>query len=204
MNNYKQYNKTKNEISNQFLWFVLIFSLLLIISCNPQPDHVDWDCGEVETEITALNYRIGSYISSGWNSEVSTDFELATIGLFIEDFMITTETETSCFSYQALPQYIEKIIITSSESVSSGSIEYQEGEDISQLFSLLSSGQLYSVTDFIAAHNEDPLLFYEDGQEIYFRLFAKPDISINQAINILMTFDDAKTLGVEILKFEVN
>lgn len=204
MNNYKQENKRANEISSQFLWYAFILSLLLISSCTSQPDHVDWDCGEVETEITALDYRIGSYTASGWSNEYSTDFELATIGLFIKDFMIITETERSCASYNPLPQHIEKIMITSSESVSSGGIEYLQGDDISELFSLLSSGQLYSVSDFIVAQNEDPLLFYEDGQEKYFRLLARPDAYINQPITILLTFDNTKTLGVEIPKFEVS
>lgn len=41
------------------------------------------------------------------------------LGYLIENFSITTETETSCFAFTPIPQLIDKINISSSNAVES-------------------------------------------------------------------------------------
>lgn len=59
---------------------------ILLTSCKKVV--TEFDCGTVETEITELNQNIDSYTSS--------NFEQAAIAIYVEGFIITSETETSC------------------------------------------------------------------------------------------------------------
>jgi len=191
-------------LSIQNLCIVILVSLTLLVSCDKGPDHVDFDCGPVETEIVELSHSVGSYSSSNFSSTNALNFKIAAIAIYVENFEITTETETSCFDFTALPQLIEEIRITSSNSVTSGGIEFAKGEDLMELFILHNKELTYSVSEFISAQNEDPLLFHMEGDEVVLQLLSQPDVTINQSFEIQLSFSESKNLSIEIPLFEVT
>lgn len=187
----------------QLLTFTVIIALLTVFtSCREVV--IDYDCGEVETEIKELDERVGSYIDSSFTNMASTNYKEAAISILIDNFEIITETETSCFAFTAIPQLIEKFILTSSKSVTIGGVEYSPNEVLNELFKVHVKAETYSMPEFISAQNNEATIFHMDGDEIILQLLNKPDVVINQSIEVEITFDDSKMITVEIPEFEVS
>ena len=180
--------------------FVCILSLT--VSC--EKIETEFDCGEVSTQITALYEDVGSYSSSIFTLNNSTNFEEAAIAVYVEDFIISSETETNCFAFTALPQLIENIRITSSASITSGGTVFGPGQNVMNLFKLINQEQTYSIPDFIEAQNDDPIIYHMDGDNIILQLLNQPDEAINQSFEIELRFTDTKVLSIEIPSFEVS
>jgi hypothetical protein len=175
---------------------------MLLISCGPEIV-VDFDCGEVDTEIRELDEVVGTYNNSNFTNTSSSNFEQAAIAVNVGEVEITSETETSCFAYTALPQLIESIKITSSNTVASGGIEFLPGQDLIELFQLHSNDLTFSISEFITAQNTEPILFGDEGAELFLQLLDKPDISISQSFEIEFNFTDLQIVSAEVAKFEV-
>ncbi|MEL7221724.1 MAG: hypothetical protein AAGJ93_10420 [Bacteroidota bacterium] len=176
--------------------------LILYTSCEDV--EVEFDCGEVETEITELSHRVGTYTAATFTNNNSTNFEEAAIIINIDDFIITTETETSCFAFTPIPQLLEMISITSSGNVTTDGLDFASSEELSELFKLHNKEQTYSITEFITAQNDDPTLFHSGGDEIILQLLNQPDVAINQSFEIQFIFDDSEISNVAVSNFEVS
>lgn len=181
---------------------MLICILTLFASCREVV--TEFDCGEVETEITELSHQVGSYTSATFINNISSNFEEAAIVIYIDKYGFITETATSCFAFTPIPQLIEKISITSSNSVTIGGIEFAPGEVLNGLFKVHNQEQTYSISAFITAQNKEPSIFHVDTDEIVLQLLTQPDATINQSLAIEITFDDLKIMTIDIPTFEVT
>lgn len=180
----------------------ILCMLTLYASCKKV--EVEFDCGDVETEITELSHRVGSYTASTFNNSSSSDFEEAAIVINVENISIITETETSCFAFAPIPQLIETISITSADNITSGGVEFAPGQNVNELFIIHNQAQTYSVSAFIAAQNNEPTLFHIEEDEFVLQLLNQPDVAINQVVDIQLTFDDSKIFSIEVVGFEVS
>jgi len=190
------------KLASQALCFLMVSVLLLFTSCRKKVE-VEFNCGVVRTEVTELDHRVGAYSSLDFINTRSSNYEEAAIAIFIEGFTITSETETSCFSFTAQPQLIDEIRITSTGSVTSGGVEFTPGENLMELFKLHEMEQEYDVIGFINAQNNEPLIFHQEGDEIVLQLLIQPDVEINQSFRVEITFDDLKVVRVDVPTFEV-
>lgn len=78
-----------------------------MISCKDEhPDHVEFDCGGINTAIIDRSPEVGSFVYSAFSSMVSVDLEKEVIALPIDDFAIVSET-TSYATFTALLQLLE-------------------------------------------------------------------------------------------------
>ena len=189
------------KLFNPILCVLFITAFTLFTSCRVE---VEYDCGVVETEIVDLSQDVGRYVDSTFTNESSTNFEEAAIAIYVNNLTIITETETSCFAFTADPQLIEKVKITSSETVTSGGLEFAPDTDLIELFMVHTSEGLFSIAEFIMEQNELPQLFHREGDKLFLQLLNKPQVAIDQSFVVEVTFDDAKTLNVEIPSFVVS
>lgn len=189
------------KIFNLFSFFSITSILILTFSCKKI--EVEYDCGTVDTAITELTQRVGTYTSASFENISSSNFEEAAIAIYVENFTITSDTENSCFAFTPVPQLVEKIRITSSNSVTSGGVEFASGEDLKGLFKLYNDEESYSISEFITAQNIEPLKFHTEGDVVVLQLLSKPDTEISQSFEVELTFDDSEILTVQIPAFEV-
>ena len=183
---------------NQVTLYVLCG--LLINSCV----EVEFDCGMIETRIIELGQSVGTFTSNFFSSNNSLNFEEAAIQIAVSESIQEKDCDEETFT--PVPQIIESINITSSSNVRTGGIDYPAGESLNDLFKLHILEQSFSISDFVIAQNNDPLIFYWDSRPDSFvlQLLQKPDISINQSFNVLISFTDSEILNVEIPLFEVS
>jgi hypothetical protein len=186
------------KILNQVTLYVLCG--LLITSCV----EVEFDCGMIETRIIELGQSVGTFNSNFFSSNSSLNFEEAAIQIEVLESIQEQECDEATFT--PVPQIIESINITSSGNVRTGGVAYPVGESLNELFKVHILEQSFSISDFITAQNNDPLIFYWDSRPDSFvlQLLQKPDISINQSFNVLISFTDSEILSVEIPIFEVS
>ena len=182
------------------LYLTILSSLILFASCDDEPNHVDVDCGIVQTQINELSHSVGSYVSSIFSNNSSTNFEDAAIKVEIKEIL----GEPDCFTFTPQPQIIETITVSSSSDLVSGGIKYSSGESLNQLFKIYNNENTYSIPEFINAQTLEPLIFHKESDKIVLQLLNKPDVSINQSIEIALTFDDLEIQNIEILNFEVS
>ncbi len=188
----------------QYLLLGILSCLFVFTSCNDDDGLVTHrNCGEVETEITDMDYQVGSYISSSFSDAHSINFEEAAISIFIEDWTFTSDEDRDCYTFTPLPQSIEEIKIKSSSSVTFEGVEYNPEEELNGLFIIHDNEQDYSVMEFISIQNNEPLIFHDEDDELVFQLLTKPDVAIDQPLNIEFSFNDSKVLQIEISNFEV-
>lgn len=188
------------KIIIQSLYLTILGLLILFISCNEEPDHVEFDCGNVQTKIDELSHSVGTYISSVFSNNNSTNFEEAAIRIVVEEIL----GEPDCATFTPEPQIIETISITSSLDLVSGGITYSSGESLNDLFKVYNNDDLFSIAEFINSQTIEPLIFHTEADEIVLQLLNKPDVIINQPFEIILTFDDLENLNVEISNFEVS
>lgn len=187
----------KNKI---FTIIALGLVCFLINSCIV----TEYSCGKIETRITSLDFQVGTYRSDFFFNEPSFNFDEA--GIQIEIAKSIMEEACNEETFTPIPQIIESITISSSSTVYSGGVVYPAGEALNDLFKLFTSGQEYSIPEFIAAQNENPVIFYTDAgpDRIVLQLLDKPDQLISQSFSILFTFKDDETLNVIVPDFEVT
>ncbi|MDA9774124.1 hypothetical protein N9B82_04130 [Saprospiraceae bacterium] len=190
------------KLFNPILCVLFITVFTLFTSCREVV--VEYDCGVVETEMAELNASVGKYIDSIFTNDISTNFEEAAIAIYVDGTTIITETETSCFSFTADPQLIEKVKITSSESVTTGGLTFAADTDLIELFEVHTIEGLFSISEFIMKQNDLPQIFHIEGDKLILQLLNKPDVAIDQSFIFELTFDDAKTLDIEIPSFIVS
>lgn len=190
------------KLFNPILCVLFITVFTFFTSCREVI--VEYDCGVVETEMVELNASVGKYLDSIFTNDISTNFEEAAIAIYVDGTTIITETETSCFSFTADPQLIENVKITSSESVTSGGLTFAADTDLIELFKVHTSEGLFSFSEFIMEQNDLPQIFHLEGDKLILQLLNKPDVAIDQSFIFELTFDDAKTLNIEIPSFVVS
>lgn len=183
------------------------FQLTLFLLCGLLMNscvEVHFSCGEIETRILELDHNVGTFSSFFFSNNSSSNFEEAAIQIEVSESILERECDEATFT--PVPQLIESITITSSDNVRSGGVDYPAGESLNDLFSLHSREQSFSISDFIIAQNNDPLIFYWDSRPDSFVLqfLQKPDNSISQSFNIVISFTDSDRLSVEIPIFEVS
>jgi hypothetical protein len=187
------------------LYRFIIILYLLIHTTSCKQTEVEYDCGEVDTAITAINHEIGSYVFDDFISTQSTNYEEAAIELEVENFTITSTTETSCFSFISVPQVIDSISISSTSSVSIANVVYNSGDELNALFKIHSRGQTFdTVLEFIEEHKENPTIFSVQSDRIVLQLLSKPTAEINQEITIVISFDDLTSYTIEVPSFQVS
>lgn len=164
----------------------------------------EYDCGRIETRITRLNFQVGTYRSDFFFNEPSFNFDEAGIQIEIAESIMEEPCDEETFT--PVPQTIKSITITSSNTVYSRGFVYPAGEALNDLFKLFNSGQEYNIAEFIAAQNENPVIFYSDSgpDRIVLQLLDKPDQLISQSFNIIFAFTDTEMLNVIVPDFEVT
>jgi len=179
--------------------------MCLLIACGEEEQPiVSFDCGLVDTEISAMRSSVGSYNNATFTNNLSEAFEIAAIAIDIVDFVITTETQTSCATFTAVPQKLTDINISSSESITIEGVDYAAGQNLSSLFKIHGEDQTYIINDFISTHNENPLLFYDEGDQIVLQLLSRPDNDINQPFTLELLFNDSKEYVLNIGEFIIS
>lgn len=192
---------------NSILYKVCVFfaAMCLLIACGEEEQPiVSFDCGLVDTEISAMRSSVGSYNNATFTNNLSEAFEIAAIAIDIVDFVITTETQTSCATFTAVPQKLTDINISSSESITIEGVDYAAGQNLSSLFKIHGEDQTYIINDFISTHNENPLLFYDEGDQIVLQLLSRPDNDINQPFTLELLFNDSKEYVLNIGEFIIS
>ena len=178
---------------------LLIFCVLVINSCT----ETEYSCGLIATEIIELNQQVGTFDSTNFSNDQSSNFEEAAIKIQIADVIEKEKCDEEGFTPE--PQLIESINITSSSIVMSGDVEYSAGQSLNGLFKLYRLQQVYSVSEFITAQNNDPVnIFGVSGDDIILQLLERPDATINQAFSVSFSFTDSEILNVESIIFKVD
>lgn len=188
----------------RFTFFTILVFSGIFTSCNDDDGLVTHRiCDEVETEITAINYQVGSYNSSSFSNINSSDFAEAAISMYIEDWTFTADEDGDCYTFTALPQSLAEINIKSSSSMTFDGVVYDPEDELIGLFKIYSNGQAYTAAEFVNIQNDEPSRFDDENDEVIFQLLNKPDVAIDQPLVIHFTFDDSKIFEIEIPKFEV-
>lgn len=185
----------KNKLKQITLY--ILYSLI-INSCI----EVEYSCGEIATKITELNQQVGTFNSNGFSNVESSSFEDAAIKIQISDVMMEESCDEEGFT--PVPQIIESINITSNTNVLSNGAEYSAGESLNELFKLYRLQQVYNISEFIVAQNNDPIIFSETGDQIILQLLESPDDIIDQSFNFSVTFTDSEILNILIPNFKVT
>ncbi len=147
-----------------------------------------------------MSASIGSLVDNSFLEEPSTNFEIAAIQTLVD------ETKTigynvaptnlwivnSAYACSPLPpnvQVLNQIKITSTKSLSSGGVDYKEGENLETLFKIIYNGEEFSIDEFIERSSNYWMFTYDD-LGVFFQLASKPDLSINQKFTFIFTFND--------------
>ncbi len=184
------------------LTLLSIYSIISFLSCRQV--EVEFDCDEVDTQITEIDHEVGTFVFPSFMNSISFNYEQAAISIVIEGFEITSDTETSCFAFTPLPQVLESIRIASPEIIESKGMTFDANSDISELFKIQHEEDSYSINDFIIAHQNAPTIFHMEGDELIFQLQEAPDAFINQAFTIEFIFTDSNSIVAEIPLFQAN
>ncbi len=188
----------------RFFFLACTVIILFLTSCNKEGNLVTHrNCDEVETEITDMNFQVGSYISSTFSTVASLNFEEAALSVFIEDWTFASSENGDCYTFTPLPQLIEQVNIKSSSSMTFDGVVYNPEEELNGLFKIHIDDQTYSIVEFINVQNNNPLLFHDEGDAIVLQLLLKPDVAIDQSLSIQFTFDDSKMIEVDVPNLKV-
>ncbi len=182
------------------IFFLLSGCILVFNSCDFPRVEVEYDCGDVATQITELRSIIGSYENDQFSNFDNANFDIAAILIEVAD----QSGVPDCFAFTPLPQLVETMVLTSDADVSSGGVLYPAGENLHTLFEIRLADETYTVADFILAHQTDPLIFHSDDHRMILQLLNKPDEAIDQNFDILFEFDDGAMLNVAIPSFVVT
>ncbi len=192
-----------NSSSLHSLLFWCFIALFIFGATSCKEVVVEYDCGEVDTEIVSIHQAIGSFQDSMFNTNIALEYDQAAIRLLVDEYHIVTPTEHSCFSFTPLPQRIENIEISSSEAFQFGGTTYAAGDNLIDAFQIYSDKQWYSIANFIAAHQNEPVIFHGDEDQIILQLHAAPDITFSQNFSLRFNFDDGAHITVQIPLFSV-
>lgn len=176
------------------------------------------DCGcngPIVTTIKSMDALVGIYHDNHFTfTETSRDYRLSAIAISVSETEALEANHHASFSligsaFACSPairpaQTLTSIRIISENPLFSHGLTYSKGQLLNELFYIQEEWRKFTFEGFLKEQERFDRGFGEDGQQLVFRLYQKPNSIINQHIMFTITFDDSSEFVMGTGEFKVD